>query len=57
MPLAPGGSKEVVSNNIRELYDANAGKSKPRPRKQIIAIALDNARRTGGKVPSYRKRN
>lgn len=56
MPLAPGSSKEVVSKNIKELYDANTGKDKPRSRDQIVAIALEQARRTG-KAPNYRKRN
>lgn len=56
MPLTPGGSREVISKNIRELYDANAGKDNPRPRKQIDAIALETARRTGGKMGSERYR-
>lgn len=47
MPLQPGKSQQVVSNNISELYKANAFKpqGKKRPRKQIIAIALSNARK------------
>ena len=48
MPLERGGSRKVISNNIRELYQANDTKAKPRPRKQIVAIALSNARKTGG---------
>jgi hypothetical protein len=43
MPLAPGDSKETISNNISELTHHG---SIQRPRKQIIAIALANARRT-----------
>jgi hypothetical protein len=46
MPLSDDPSAKGVSQNIRELYEAN--KSKPahlrRPRKQIIAIALSHAR-------------
>lgn len=42
MPLLPG--KQNVSRNIRELYHANESKSKPRPRAQIIAIALSKIR-------------
>ena len=36
-----------VSENIRELHKANKGRAKKRPRKQIIAIALEEARRKG----------
>lgn len=45
----PGGRN--VSDNIKELYKANEGRSKPRPRKQVIAIAMSEARRAG-KSPS-----
>lgn len=44
MPLLPGSSKEVISENIRT--ERNAG----RPEKQAIAIAFANARR-GKKAP------
>lgn len=40
MPLKPGSDNATVSGNIRELYDANKTKAKPRPKKQIVAIAL-----------------
>jgi hypothetical protein len=45
MPLKPGKSKKVISENISELTQANKSKSpsKKRPRKQIIAIALNKA--------------
>lgn len=43
MPLFRG--KRNVSRNIRELYRANKTRSKPRGRKQIIAIALSASRR------------
>ena len=45
MPLKKGKSQKVVSTNIRELV--NSG----RPQKQVVAIALDTARRSGGKKP------
>jgi len=51
MPLKHGPG--AVSSNIRELYQANADKpaDKKRPRKQIIAIAMAEARKSGGKRP------
>lgn len=47
MPLKRGSSQATISNNISELVHSG------RPRKQAIAIAFSNARRTGGgsKVP------
>jgi hypothetical protein len=39
MPLQPGKSKAVVSNNIRELMTSGY------PQKQSVAIALSNARK------------
>ena len=45
MPLKSGDSAETISSNIREL---TLHGSKPRPKKQIIAIAYANARKTGG---------
>jgi hypothetical protein len=49
MPLVKGKSKKAISENIRELSDRNKklleeGK-RPRPRKQIIAIALSEAKK------------
>ncbi len=43
MPLRSGKSQTVISDNIKELYHANANRSKPRPRNQIIAIAMRKA--------------
>jgi hypothetical protein len=51
MPLKKGKSKKTISTNIEELYEANAGRSKPRPRAQIVAIALSEARKSGAKIP------
>lgn len=48
MPLKKGKSKETVSANIRELMDPNTGKG-ARPQKQAVAIALETARKGGGK--------
>lgn len=53
MPLKSGSSKKTVSSNIREFH---TGKTyahtkekfgKKRADKQAVAVALENARRTG----------
>ena len=44
MPLIQSGSKEAVGENIKKEEEAG------RPRDQAIAIALDTARKNGGKV-------
>ena len=49
MPLKPGKSKVVVSQNISELV-----KSGRKP-KQAVAIALSQARQSGAKIPKPRK--
>lgn len=45
MPLKRGSSQKTIGSNIRELTQANKSKSpgKKRPRKQIVAIALNKA--------------
>lgn len=50
MPLQPGNSKQVISDNIRA--EIKAGK----PQKQAVAIALSNARKSkrGNKRSSHR---
>ena len=50
MPLLPG--KKNIGRNITELEQHG---SRPRPHKQIVAIALDVARRSGAKIPLKKK--
>jgi len=50
MPLKKGKSKKVVSSNIREMVHSG------HPRKQAVAAALDQARRSGAKIPKKRKK-
>jgi hypothetical protein len=45
MPLKPGKSQSAVSANIRELV--KSGRKQP----QAVAIALNQARRSGAKIP------
>lgn len=55
MPLKPGGSRETVSENIKEFHTGNtyaktsAKFGKATADKQAIAASLSEARRTGGK--------
>ncbi len=46
MPLLPG--KKNIGTNIKELTEHG---SRPRSHKQIVAIALSEARKTGAKIP------
>jgi hypothetical protein len=51
MPLKKGSSREVISENIKELIHSG------RSQKQAVAIALSEARRTGKKkIPRKRKK-
>ena len=45
MPLINSAKKSAISENIRRLKDENSSRSKKRPNKQIIAIALDIQRK------------
>lgn len=49
MPLRKGKSRKVIGENIRT--ELKAGKS----RKVAVAIALNQARRSGAKVPKPHK--
>lgn len=49
MPLVKSGSKKSISANIKE-------ESKTHPKKQAIAIALNEARRSGAKIPRKGKK-
>ena len=49
MPLKKGKSKEAVSKNIKT--EMAHGK----PQKQAVAIALNQARKSGAKIPKARK--
>jgi hypothetical protein len=45
MPLAKGKSKKTISKNISELRRSSY------PEKQSVAIALNEARKSGAKIP------
>jgi len=45
MPLKPGKSKAVISENIRREIKSGTGQ------KQAVAIALNTARKSGAKIP------
>jgi len=50
MPLIKSGSKKAIGENIKKEEAAGKGK------KQSVAIALDVARKHGGKVPPKKKK-
>lgn len=50
MPLKKGKGKKVISGNIREMVRSG------HPRKQAVAAALDQARRSGAKIPKKGKK-
>lgn len=48
MPLKKGKSKKIVSENISEMIHSG------HPKKQAVAAALSNARKSGAKIPKKR---
>lgn len=50
MPLIPGSTKEIISQNIAR--EVRAGK----PQKQAVAIAINNAKRTRGRQLKRKKK-
>lgn len=49
MPLSKGKSKKTISKNISKLRNENY------PEKQAIAIALNEARKSGAKIKKPKK--
>jgi len=45
MPLSKGKSKKVIGKNIKEMESSGY------PKKQAIAAALNEARKSGAKIP------
>lgn len=50
MPLKKGKSKKVIGKNIAEMEKSG------HPKKQAIAAALNEARKSGAKIPKKRKK-
>lgn len=45
MPLHKGTSKKVIGENIKEMQEAG------HPKKQAVAASLNEARKSGAKIP------
>lgn len=62
MPLIPGSGSDAVSANISELHGGKTFKrtsrkyGKKRAQKQSVAIALNEARKSGRRAPLANKR-
>lgn len=52
MPLKKGKSKKVMEKNFHELKEAHP----EMPNKQRTAIVLNEARRSGSKIPKKKKK-
>jgi hypothetical protein len=50
MPLSKGKSRAVIGENIKEM------EASCHPRKQAIAATLNQARKSGAKIPKKKKR-
>lgn len=50
MPLKKGSSKKTISHNIEEMIAAG------HPQKQAVAAALNQARKSGAKIPKKKRR-
>lgn len=51
MPLKKGSSRKVIGENIKEM------ESSGHPRKQAIAASLNEARKSGSKIPKKKRRS
>jgi len=49
MPLKPGTSKKTIGKNISEMEKSG------HPKKQAIAASLNEARKSGAKIPKPKK--
>lgn len=49
MPLKHGKSKGIISLNIKEMEESG------HPKKQAVAAALNEARKSGAKIPKKKK--
>jgi len=49
MPLKKGTSRKVIGKNIKEMEESG------HPRKQAIAASLNEARKSGAKIPKKKK--
>lgn len=50
MPLHKGKSKKIIGENIKEMEESG------HPRKQAIAASLNEARKSGAKIPKKGKK-